>query len=62
MPKYPIQYACRHCGGTDVCVDAWADWDVEQQRWTMGEAFPQAFCRNCEGETSLVEIALEPID
>lgn len=44
---------CNHCHGTNVRVDAWAEWDADNQKWVLGETFQQAFCCDCDGETTL---------
>ncbi|HZF94393.1 MAG TPA: hypothetical protein VEZ20_05910 [Allosphingosinicella sp.] len=56
-PK-PIDYVCSMCGGNIVTRDAWAEWDAAAQDWTLGAAFDQAFCHDCEAETNLIEIDL----
>ncbi|MBB4837267.1 hypothetical protein HNP52_000318 [Sphingomonas kyeonggiensis] len=48
-----IEYACAHCGGTAVTRDAWAEWDRENQLWTLSETFDFAFCHQCHRETQL---------
>lgn len=47
---------CSRCHSRSVGRDAWAEWDVTQQAWILrGEPFDQAYCFDCEGETSLEE-------
>ena len=48
---------CCYCGSADVRVDAWAYWDRARQEWRLGKTFSTAFCNNCEGETSLTDVA-----
>jgi hypothetical protein len=38
--------------------DAWAQWDENAQRWTLGSVFDAAFCNHCEADTSLAEVPL----
>jgi hypothetical protein len=41
-------------------MDAWAEWDAEQQEWALHDTLTETFCRNCDGETSLIEVELAP--
>jgi len=50
-----IEYACRHCGGIAIARDAWAQWDVARQAWTLSEIFAFAYCHQCLRETHLIE-------
>lgn len=50
-----VQFACAGCGRSRVLLDAWAAWDEAAQRWVLSETFPTAHCKDCEGETRLVE-------
>lgn len=49
-------YCCENCGSDDVVRDAWAAWDSELQMWVADQIFDNAYCRSCEGETSLKEV------
>jgi hypothetical protein len=42
-------------------MDAWADWDAEQQDWVLHDTLTEAFCRKCDGETHLLKVELAPI-
>lgn len=53
-------YVCNTCGSDLVTRDAWAEWNVNEQEWVLGQAFDYAFCHKCEGETRLVEVELAP--
>jgi hypothetical protein len=46
---------CTHCGSTEVLVDAFAEWDVQAQKWELSQAFEegQAYCSACDGEASI---------
>lgn len=44
---------CTECGSQDVWVDASASWDMDAQRWVLEQAYQQAYCDECDGETSL---------
>lgn len=48
-----IDYFCKICGSRDVRIDAWAAWDVENQRWELAETYQHAHCQECEGSTTL---------
>jgi hypothetical protein len=49
---------CKTCGSDDVSRDAWANWDISEQRWELGSVFDYAHCHKCECETRLVEVEL----
>ena len=53
-----VEYVCTICG-EPVLKDAWASWNPTQQRWELEEVFDQAFCPNCDGETS---VEVKPIE
>ena len=56
-----ITYICSSCGSYDVVVDAWAEWDVANQRWRAAEIFEStAYCRKCDGECSIRESPVRP--
>jgi len=48
-------YRCERCGSVAVTRDAWAEWDVEGQRWVLCDLFDFAFCHTCHRETKLAE-------
>lgn len=58
MPKIKIKIICSDCGSEDVRRDAFAEWDVETQKWTLGPVFDQGFCDNCGQEVILAEIPI----
>ena len=53
-----VDYVCVICGGNRVSRDAWADWDSAAQAWTLGAAFDDKYCHDCERQTKLVEVEL----
>jgi hypothetical protein len=57
-----IAIICGRCGSDEVSRDAWANWDVDQQEWILGNVFDYGHCHRCEGESSLIEVelAIEP--
>lgn len=55
-----VGYVCRFCGSSAVLMDAWAEWNVEKQDWTLHDTATEAFCRDCYSETHLVEVELAP--
>ena len=54
-----VNYVCNRCGSSDVCRDAWAGWDTENQEWVLDNVFDYAYCGQCESETTLVEAELK---
>ena len=56
-------YVCKACGSDQVSRDAWASWDVHSQKWELESVFDQAFCSECDGETTIVKTNyVEPKD
>ena len=55
METEKIEMICKHCKSDDVVMDAWAIWDDLIQEWVLDNVFDDAFCKNCDGETSLEE-------
>jgi hypothetical protein len=55
-----ITYICSTCGSDDVCRDAWAEWSVKEQEWTLRSTYDDAHCERCECETRLIEVELHP--
>lgn len=50
---------CRHCGSEDVLADAYAEWDVEEQKWVISNIFDKgAYCNSCDGESRIEEVPL----
>jgi hypothetical protein len=56
-----VAYVCEKCSGDTVTRDAWAEWDVREQEWVLGAAYDYAFCHDCQQETNLIEVELEPL-
>lgn len=51
-----VKMVCSECGGDNVKADAYATWDVANQRWECAETFDKgAYCDDCDGETRLEE-------
>jgi hypothetical protein len=50
-----IRIICGECGSDNVRRDAWAEWDIDAQRWVLGSVFDQGFCEACGEERSLDE-------
>jgi hypothetical protein len=55
-----VDFVCDQCGGNSVTRDAWAAWDVATQDWALGATFDYAYCHDCDGETRLQEVELQP--
>jgi hypothetical protein len=55
-----VTFLCETCSSNLVTLDAWAEWNVEEQDWVLGAAFDYTFCHKCEAETHMVEVELEP--
>lgn len=50
-----VTMICETCKGENVRQDAWAEWDTDAQKWVLAETFDNAFCCDCEGETTIIE-------
>lgn len=53
---------CSSCGSDNVRRDAYAEWDVDLQEWTLSATMDAAVCESdeCKGnETSLNEVDVE---
>lgn len=55
-----MTYLCERCGSDLVTLDAWAEWNIEQQEWVLGATYDHTFCHKCDAETRLVEVELAP--
>lgn len=55
----PVEFTCRYCGGSNVLRDAWAEWNAANQEWVLADTFLNAYCRDCDCETKLIERELE---
>jgi len=52
-PTPPLQPVCNLCHSSNVLVDAWAAWDIENQRWALHSTYePTAICTGCDTECS----------
>ena len=54
-----IAIICGSCGSNLVTRDAWAEWDVDEQDWSLGAVYDYAFCHKCESDTRLLEVELK---
>jgi hypothetical protein len=39
-----VIFLCERCGSKRVTLDAWAEWDVDQQEWVLGATYDQTYC------------------
>jgi len=46
---------CNTCSSEDVVKDAWAVWNKDKQEWVLDCIFDNEFCKNCEGETTVID-------
>lgn len=56
-----VTYLCERCGSDLVTLDAWAEWNVDQQDWVLGATYDHTFCHKCDAETRLVEVELASV-
>ena len=43
-----INYICTHCGSSDICFDAYAQWNPETQEFEVYDTFDKSWCRECD--------------
>ncbi len=56
MATKKVKMVCKTCRSDDVRRDAFAAWDVEEQKWVLDNVFDYAHCCNCEDECSIEEM------
>jgi len=56
MEAKAVRMVCNTCGSELVTRDAWAEWDVGQQDWSLGAVYDYAYCHACDGETRIDEV------
>ena len=49
-------FICSDCKSDDVLADAYAEWDIDSQKWVISNTFSNSFCNSCEGETKLIKV------
>tara|TARA_B100000678_G_scaffold217394_1_gene184766 strand:+ start:3046 stop:3414 length:369 start_codon:yes stop_codon:yes gene_type:complete len=49
-PRTRLKMRCPNCGSEAICKDAWAAWDVTNQRWELGGVYDHETCIECEHE------------
>jgi hypothetical protein len=55
---------CPMCDSEDIVCDAWAEWDVETQRWVQRDFFDNCYCNDCDhsfDRTACVEKPAEDV-
>lgn len=51
---------CTTCGGESVKSDAWAVWNVPNQKWELeSEPYDFSYCNDCDGECRVEERQVE---
>jgi hypothetical protein len=43
---------CNDCGGHDIFLDAWAEYDSVTEDWVLQNTFDHSYCNSCEGTCS----------
>ena len=49
-PTEKTEPTCTNCGSTNVRVDAFAEWDADQQKWVLSDTYDNGFCNDCESD------------
>lgn len=51
-----IKMVCYRCGSDDVIADAYATWNVKEQRWELESTYDKgSYCNSCNDETRIEE-------
>lgn len=50
-----VRKVCKECGSDNVVKDAWASWDEETQMYVLEDFFDYEFCKDCDGETTIID-------
>lgn len=59
--KPPVRMVCADCGSDEVKADAYAEWNIEAQRWEVAETFGKGgWCDACAGECRIEPRPLDP--
>ena len=60
MPEeLAISMVCATCGSADVLADAYAEWDVGNQCWSVQSVMDKGHhCNACDGECRIEELTL----
>tara|TARA_R110002072_G_scaffold190828_1_gene347732 strand:+ start:576 stop:824 length:249 start_codon:yes stop_codon:yes gene_type:complete len=50
MTQPPEEYCCTDCGGTDITVEAYCNWDSVEQKFAHYETADEGYdyCADCE--------------
>ena len=55
----PINKTCSTCGGENILVDAYVEWNKTKQEYVIQNIFDYAYCVDCDGETTICEVEIE---
>ena len=55
----PVTKTCGTCGSEAVWLDANAEWDSENQCWSLKNTFDASWCDTCDAKTEIVDKPLE---
>ncbi len=53
-----VKMTCKTCGSENVGRDAFVRWDVQFQRWELSTVYDNAYCLDCEGETTIEKVEI----
>ena len=53
---------CSHCGSDEVKCDAWAEWDDENQSFSLSQTFDEWICEPCGGGCNVEWIDVKPAE
>ena len=59
MAHKQVGYICGVCGSTNLVYDAYAQWDVDNQRMELRSNYDQCDCLDCERENGQIEVDME---
>ncbi|MNR57174.1 hypothetical protein D3C85_1778990 [compost metagenome] len=62
MNQKKVNFVCARCGSSNVIKDAWAEWDIDSQRWTLHSTYDSCYCQDCQEDCRLEKVSVEPED
>jgi alpha-D-ribose 1-methylphosphonate 5-phosphate C-P lyase len=54
-----INKVCKYCDSENVWKDALVEWDKDKQEWITEEINDSDYCRDCDGETTIIDKEIE---
>ncbi len=63
MTRPKLKMVCSRCGSENVRADAYAEWDVDNQKWELTTTFDKgSVCEDCEETDCIEEVEIKDDD